>query len=51
LEELLPHAFDNSSNIYPITVFAAPSDEAFVVYPIVILTENAIHAGVRGEIR
>src|SRR5450631_3782534 len=35
LEELFAYALDNSSNVYPITVFAAPSDEAFVVYPIV----------------
>ena len=35
LEELFAYAPDNSSNVYPITVFAAPSDEAFVVYPIV----------------
>src|SRR3981081_4619003 len=35
LEELLAYALDNSSNVCPITVFAAPSDEAFVVYPIV----------------
>ena len=35
LEELLAYAPDDSSNVYPITVFAAPSDEAFVVDPIV----------------
>src|SRR5580765_8850517 len=35
LEELLSYAPDDSSNVYPITVFAAPSDEAFVVDPIV----------------
>ena len=29
LEELLAYALDNSSNIHPIAVFAAPSDEAF----------------------
>ena len=34
-EELLAYALDNSSNIYPIAVCPAPSDEAFVVYPIV----------------
>src|SRR5437660_7465536 len=35
LEKLLAYALDNSSNVCPITAFAAPSDEAFVVYPIV----------------
>src|SRR5260370_32248725 len=35
LEELFAYALDNSSNVYPIPVFAAPSDEAFVVYLIV----------------
>src|ERR1700704_6100069 len=35
LEELFAHALDNSSNVCPITIFAAASDEAFVVYPIV----------------
>src|SRR5580700_7140699 len=35
LEELFAHALDNSSNVCPITVFAAAADEAFVVYPIV----------------
>src|ERR1700704_1986732 len=35
LEELFAYALDNSSNVDPITGFAAPSDEAFVVHPIV----------------
>ena len=35
LEELLAYALDNSSNVYPIAAFAAPSDETFVVYAIV----------------
>src|SRR5277367_1789079 len=35
LDELSSHAPDHSSNVYPITAFAAPSDKAFVVYPIV----------------
>ena len=35
LEELFAYPLDNCSNVNPITVFAAPSHEALVVYAVV----------------